>query len=37
MKVPIIISMIMNSGSLVSAKFPSNYFGYIFIDEAGQV
>ena len=31
---PIIISTIMNSGILASAKFPSNHFDYIFIDEA---
>ena len=36
-EVPIIISTIMNSGILASAKFPSNHFDYIFIDEAGQV
>ena len=37
LNVPILISTIMNSGSLVSAKFPSNHFSYIFVDEAGQV
>ena len=36
-EVPIIISMIMNSGILASAKFPSTHIDYIFIDEAGQV